>query len=371
MSAAAPLRIAHVDAERGFSGGEVQVFLLLQGLAARGHENVLICPPHSRAAAEAARRGVACATVPMRNDLDMLAVARLARRLRQTPVDLVHLHTGRAAWLGAPAARLAGVPAVVTRRMDRPIRKGMRTRLIYHRLTRRVIAISPRVADRLLAGGVDPARIVGIPSAVDPARVRPSRDRVAVREQYGAADHDFVLLTLTSLVARKGLDVLLDAVGALGGCGLRPLVWIAGEGPERAALINRAAGLGVDRQVRLLGPVAEVGDLLAASDVFVLPSRHEGLGVAALEAMAAGRPVVASAVGGLGDAVVDGRTGLLVPPGNVAGLTAALGRMLHDAPLRARLGAAGPRRIAEGFMPEQMVEAYEQVYREVLARRQG
>jgi glycosyltransferase involved in cell wall biosynthesis len=359
------LTIAHVDAERGFSGGEVQVFLLMDGLAARGHDNLLLCPPHSAAEHEARRRGIACATVPMRNDADVAAVWRLARPLRHD-IDLVHLHTGRAAWLGAVAARLAGVPAIVTRRMDRPIRPGLRTRLIYRHLTRRVVAIAPGVAARLTAGGVPAARITCIPSAVDPVRVRPRRGSSATRAAYGAAPDDQVVLALSSLVTRKGLDVLLDAVAILGQRGIRPWVWIAGDGPEQAALAAQAARLGVDRQLNMLGPTTDVGDLLAACDLFVLPSRREGLGVAALEAMAAGRAVVASGVGGLGDAVVDGRTGLLVPPGDADALADALAKVLGDAALRSRLAAAGPTRIAEGFLSDQMVEAYLRVYRDVL-----
>src|SRR5258707_8777824 len=133
---AAPLRIAHVDAERGFSGGEVQVFLLIEGLAAHGHDNLLLCPPGSGAEAEAKRRAIAAAAVPMRNAVDLVASWRLARAMKAANVDLVHLHTGRAAWLGGAAARLAGVAAVVTRRMDRPLRASWRTRLVYEHYAR-------------------------------------------------------------------------------------------------------------------------------------------------------------------------------------------------------------------------------------------
>jgi glycosyltransferase involved in cell wall biosynthesis len=366
-TAATPLRIAHVDAEREFSGGEVQVFLLIAGLAARGHTNLLFCPPDSRAAEQAVRRGVAVETVPMRGDLDLAAAWRLARRLRAARADVVHLHTGRAAWLGGLAAWLAGVPAIVTRRMDRPVQPGWRTRLIYERWTRRAVAISPAVAECLAAGGVPRQRVVLIRSAVDVARLQPSADRTAWRAREGVGADDVVVLAMSALVRRKGLDVLLDALAVLARRDLRPTVWIAGDGPERAGLAAQAARLGLTAQVRWLGQRSDVGDVLNACDVFVLPSRREGLGVAALEAMASARPLVASAVGGLGDAVLDGRTGLLVPPEDPPALATALERLLNDAALRARLGAAGPQRVAEGFLPEQMVAGYEAVYREVLA----
>jgi glycosyltransferase involved in cell wall biosynthesis len=119
--------------------------------------------------------------------------------------------------------------------------------------------------------------------------------------------------------------------------------------------------------VRFLGRRDDVADLLAACDVFVLPSRREGLGVAALEAMALARPVVASRVGGLAEAVEDGRTGLLVGPGDTAALAAALARLLREPELRARLGAAGPARVAEDHSVSRLVESYEALYLEMLA----
>jgi glycosyltransferase involved in cell wall biosynthesis len=373
-AAVAPLRILHVDAERGFSGGEVQVFLLIEGLAARGHHNILLCPPQSAAAAEAERRAIACAVESMRSDLDISAVWRLARRIRSAAADLVHLHTGRAAWLGGIAAWSTGAPALVTRRMDRPISSGWRSRFIYQRCAERVVAISPAVAERLRVAGVPPQRIVRIASAVDPRRVQPIRARAETRAAHGVSDADSVVLALAALVHRKGLDVALASLALLAGRGIRPWLWIAGDGPERAALGAQAGRLGVAAQVKFLGARSDVGDLLSACDIALLPSRREGLGIAALEAMAAGRPVIASAVGGLGEAVVDGRTGLLVPPDDAPALAAALERLVMDAHLRDRLGRAGPQRVSEGFLPEQMAAAYERLYREVLltaSRRPG
>ncbi len=302
----------------------------------------------------------------MRSDLDVSAVWRLARQIRSASADLVHLHTGRAAWLGGIAAWSIGVPALITRRMDRPISSGWRSRFIYERCAERVVAISTAVAERLSAAAVPPQRIVRIASAVDPRRLQPTRARAEMRAAEGVADDACVALALAALVHRKGLDVALAGLGLLAGRGVRPWLWLAGDGPERAALGAQAERLGVAAQVRFLGRRDDVGDLLCACDIALLPSRREGLGIAALEAMGACRPVIASAVGGLGEAVVDGRTVLLVPPDDPAALAAALERLVTDAELRDRLGRAGPPRVAEGFLPEQMVAAYEQLYREIL-----
>jgi len=302
----------------------------------------------------------------MRNDADLAAVLGLRRVLREARPDLVHLHTARATWLGGLAARSLGLPALTTRRMDRPLARRWRTHLVHRHLTRASVAISAAVERRLREGGVAEERLQRVPSAVDPEALRPRQGREATRAAEGAGE-EIVVLSVAALAHGKGLDVLLHALAALAAEGLHPQLWIAGDGPERVALEKLAEGLAV--KARFLGRRRDIPDLLAACDLFVLPSRNEGLGVAALEAMAAGRPVVASRVGGLAEAVVAERTGLLVPPGDAASLARALGRLARDPALRARLGAAGPGRIAEGFRADQLLDAYEAIYRKVLADR--
>lgn len=358
--------IAHVDSERGFSGGEVQVMLLVEGLKARGYRNVIFCPPLSGIARAAVAAGVEAVAVRMRNEFDLPSVLRLARGIRSARADLVHLHTGRATWLGGLAAGLAGRPALATRRMDRPIPRNARTRFLYRRLVRKVAAISPGVARCLTDGGVPAGRIVTIPSAVDPERLRPVRVRDETRRALGAALDDVVVLVLAALTRRKGVDLLLEATAALRRDGVGCVLWIAGDGPELSGLREQAMRLHIGTQVRFLGRRDDKADLLAACDLLAMPSRREGLGVAALEAMAAGRPVLASRVGGLQDAVVDRRSGLLVTADDPAALAAALRELVCDAELRRRLGEAGPQRVAEGFLASQMVDSYEQLYSAIL-----
>ena len=360
------LRIAHVDAEKGFSGGEVQVFLLMEGLREHGHANVLICPPGSRAEAEARSRGFETIAVRMAADLDLGAVPKLKRAIETWNPDLVHLHTARATWLGGLAAKLAKVPAITTRRMDKALKRGWRQRLIYDSLVERAVAISPAIFIQLRDGGVPEEKRSIIPSSVEPQRIDPEACR-RVRRELETDESSVVLVVLAGLIHRKGHDVLLDAVAKLSDLDL--VVWIAGDGPERPKLEAQCERLGLARRVRFLGLRKDPTDLLAGADLFALPSRKEGLGVAALQAMAAEKPVVASRVGGLADAVVDETTGLLVEPEDAEGLARAIRRLAGDPELRRKFGAAGRSRVLEGFHPSQMVAAYEKLYREVLAGR--
>lgn len=365
MATPRPFSVVHVTAERGFSGGEVQVFLLMEGLRKRGHRGVLVCPPGSRAEAEAQRRGLESEAVRMPGEWALGSVLGIGRVLRASACDLVHLHSGRAVWLGALAARSTATPALATRRMDRRLRPSRRNRWLYGHALRAVAAISDPIAQQLRDAGVPAERIQVIPSAVAPDRRHGQRGRVAVRGSLEVGEDTPCILIAAALVRRKGVDVLLEALARLRDVEPAVQLWIAGDGPERDALARRASELGVADRTRFLGRRDDVPDLLAACDVFALPSRQEGLGVAALEAMVAGRALVASRVGGLADAVED--AGLLVPPDDAAALATALARLLSDAGLRARLGAAGQRRVEKRHRAETQVDAYERLYAELLA----
>lgn len=348
--------------------------MLMRHLRDRGVENVLAAHPGSRSEAVASELGFDCFTTPMRGYADLAAVRGLARIAREVAPDIAHLHTGRSTWLGGLAAWRCGLPAITTRRMDRRVSRGLRTKLIYRRLVQRAVAIAPAVADQLLEAGVPPARTVVIWDAVEPETLRLSQgeggaSRNALRAELGAGPDDLVLLTMAALNRRKGLDVLLDALAACGTGGLRPKAWLCGSGGLQAELQAQIDRLGVD--ATLLGWREDVRELLHAADICLLPSRREGVGVAALEAMAAGRPVIASKVGGLGQAMEHEASGLFVPPGDVPALAAAIQRLAGDPGLRARLGAGAAKRVDERYSADLQAAAYLDLYGEVVREAQG
>ena len=333
------MRVLHVDPERDWGGGEVQVLALARALEARGIATTLAVDPAGRLAREAGRLGLPTVALPIRNHLDVAAGWALRRLARG--YDVVHFHTARA---HALAPWVAGSRRVVTRRMDYAPRGGAVVRWLYNRAVDVVIAISGGVRDALVAAGVHSERIRVVPSAVDPSRVQAAPGvRAERRVAWGVAPGEVVVLVLGALERRKGQDVLLDAVEALGERARPVRVVLCGEGSERATLAARAEAFG--GRVLLAGFQEEVAPCLAAADIVVVPSRHEGLGVAALEAMAAGKPVVVSRVGGLPEVVADGESGLVVTPGDPAALAGALARLLDDPALRTRLAAAGQVRV--------------------------
>jgi glycosyltransferase involved in cell wall biosynthesis len=228
-----------------------------------------------------------------------------------------------------------------------------------------VVAISEGVRAMLIASGVDPARIHLVPSGVEAERFALGAGaRAAARARHAIDPDAFVLVAVGALETRKGHDVLLDAIALR--ADPRVHVLVAGEGALRADLEARRHALGLDERVRFLGRVDDVPTLLAAADALVMPSRQEGLGVAALEAMAAGLPVVASRVGGLPDAVTDGVTGFLVPAEDPRALAAAIDRLAGDPALARRLGAEAAAAVRARFTMAAMAEATHAVYRNVM-----
>jgi glycosyltransferase involved in cell wall biosynthesis len=302
---------------------------------------------------------------------------RLSLLLRELDARVVHAHLTwpLACRHGLIAARLARVPAIVATAqlwVDLPGRPGIAAEIRAMRaIVHRYIAVSRHVADRLATRfALAPERIEVIHNAAPGANGAGDssggrgRVRDGVRAALGVGAGPLVV-TLARLDPQKGLEHLIDAAALVPGA----TFVVAGEGSQRGALERRIAERGVGDRLRLLGSRRDVADLLAAADVFVLPSLFEGLPLSVLEAMAAGTPVVATAIGGTDEAVVHGETGLLVPPADPPALAAAVQRLLSDADLARRLTSAARERVERSFSPAAMARRVEQVYERVLRGR--
>ena len=375
----APLSIAGVDPERNFAGGESQVLGLTVALKAAGHRADLICDPAGALWERARAARIECHPLRIRNSIDAAAGLRLRALLARERYDVIHFHTARAHAL-APFARGRAGALIVTRRMDYAPNR-LFAPWLYNRAVDGVAAISPAVADALVRAGVARDRLALIPSGVDCAWFRPPtvNERRAARAALGLAPWAVAVGTVGMLEARKGQRYLLEGLaliaarrpapdaraGAIDGAQVQ--CFIAGAGAQAAALAAQIGRCGLGGSVRMLGALDDPRALLWALDIFAMPSLAEGLGVAALEAMSCGLAVIASAAGGLADAVVDEVTGMLVAPGDAAAIAAAIMRMTMAPAWRAALGAAGRARVAEKFALEAMARRTLELYRQCLA----
>ena len=365
------MRILHVLAERGFSGGEHQLLAVLKYLKEAGHESTLILNPNARLKEHVEAIGLAVLELRMRNDIDLLAIFRLRALFKRLEPDLIHFACSRSHKLGALAGLLASRRGAMltTRRMDYPLGRGRFRRWLYGAAVDAVVVVSRAVGEEVLQLGIAEDRVHLVHDGVDTNELQgwcTAKVRRQARQALGIAEGEWMGLTVASLNERKGQDLLLDALQKLRVPEDRSLVWVlAGEGPWRARLEERAKTLSGRIEVRLPGQLDPIEEALAAADLFCLPSRREGLGVALLEAMAMGLPVIASFVGGMKEAFVSGESGLHVPVGDVDALASAIEAILGDRAQTESLGKAAKVAVARNFDLGRMCRQSEEIYRMV------
>ncbi len=295
------------------------------------------------------------------------------RALRETKPALLHVHH---VWPAADRylsslADAAGVPhLVVTEHIVGTPHSAGQVRLKRRELKQAAVvtAVSAAVADSLVRDyGADRTRIRVVPPGADtpdPAREEPLARQF--RQHLGAGLLKPLLVCVGRLERQKGQDVLLDAVAELRRRGHECVVALAGDGTERKPLEHRAATLGLRDHVRFLGALEDPVPLIAAASVVAMPSRWEGLPLVLLEAMMRGRTVVASAVGGIPEVLVDGVNGSLVPAGDATALANALEHLVRQPDLALQLGRQAARDVSDDFTWARVVQHYEGVYDEVL-----
>ncbi len=350
------LLVLHLSTERGLRGGERQLLLLARGLLAHGLHQAVAAPAASPLIGQAAELGLATVALVPRPAWHPLSLLRLARWLRAHPGALVHAHTSPALTLAAALRRLAPVGAVVhTRRVAFPLRRGRK----YRTAADRYVAISGAVAGALLAAGLEEARLGVIPSAVDLEAVDAAAPTAELAREPGRPTVGCV----AALSPEKGHATLLAAWAEVSRSLPGARLVLLGDGPERPRVAAAVARL-APGTVLLAGHRDDVPAWLKALDLYAQPSLAEGLGSSVLDAMACRLAVVASATGGLPEAVADRQTGLLGPPGDAGALAAALLALLGEPDRAAAMGSAGRARVEALFRPETMVEGYLRVYRE-------
>jgi glycosyltransferase involved in cell wall biosynthesis len=309
---------------------------------------------------------------------DLLAVVRLARFIRRSRYAIVHTHSSKAGVLGRWAAWLAGTPIIVHtvhgwghHERQHPLARRFYILLeqVTQRITDKLIVVSPRNIEKGLADGIaTPAKYVTIRSGIELDRFRrPARPREAVRAELGIPLDAPVVGTVTRLSPQKAPLDFVTAAAQVAASRPNAHFVVVGDGPLRAEVESRVAAAGLAGRFHLTGLRRDVPDLLHSFDVFALTSLWEGLPRVLIQAMAAGLPVVATAVDGSAEAVEDGVNGLLTPPGDPQALAAALLRLLGDPALAAQMGAAGQERAGE-FGARKMVGDIAALYETLLTK---
>jgi glycosyltransferase involved in cell wall biosynthesis len=376
---APPVRVLYLIDSLGRGGAEHLLAESLPHLQREGVVPSVIALQEREGNPLAAR--IAAAGVPVAH-LDILrlrqrgAYAQVRRAIAAAAPDVVHTQLEFAAILGLTAARRMGLPTVATlHTLDEP---PPRSRLALHfrlmawalrRSARRVIAVSDSARLHYLERArLRPERVITLHNGIDVARFA-SDERCAARAELGLAPEAPVLVTVAVQREPKGIQHMLAALRTVSLAAPRVRYLLVGDGPYRPVLQEEAERLGVSSRVIFAGARDDVSRMLAAADIFVLPSLTEALPTVLAEAMAAGLPVVATTVGGIPEMARHGETALLVPPADPAALAEAIRRLLANPRQAAAMGLAGRRRAADLFDIRAHARALADDYRAMAAGR--
>jgi glycosyltransferase involved in cell wall biosynthesis len=385
------IKILRVIARLNMGGPALHVSYLTAGLRERGYDTTLVAGTLARGEDSmsfvADARDVDVVRIdelgreisPLR---DLVATLRLARLIRRERPDILHTHTAKAGTVGRVAALLAGrrAPPIVVhtfhghvlRGYFGPLRSGL-FRLLERWLAARttaLIAVSPQVRDDLVALGVAPPErfvVIRLGIELDERVSAEQNGRAESRRYLGIASDRFAVGWIGRMTAVKRTDDVLVAFRRLRDDGVDAVLCMVGDGPDRPELERRAHELGVIRDTLFLGYQEDVAPFYAAFDALVLPSSNEGTPVSAIEALAAGRPVVATRVGGVPDVVQEGQDGFLVDPGATDDLADRLARLARDPALRERMGGAGRERVLPRYAVARLIDDVDRLYRSLLA----
>jgi glycosyltransferase involved in cell wall biosynthesis len=364
------LRLLHIDTESTWRGGENQLRLLLEGLAAAKVESHLALRRGSAAAARL-KHLAPCLELSHGGGFDPLAAWRISRYCRAHGIELLDAHTANAHALALLVKALAPeLKLVVHRRVDNVPSPSRLTRAKYlSPKVDRYVAISAAIRAVLSGYGVPADRLRVVKSAINTSHYKDEARPAAqaeLRRAYGLAPGAVLVGNASALTRQKGYEVLLDAAALLKQQGVPFHVLIAGDGELAAALERQRRALGLEHHVTFLGFIQDVPRFLSGLDVLAAPSNWEGLGTIILEGIAAGLAVAATSVGGIPEVIVHEDTGLLGPVGDAQKLAANLGALIQAPDLRRRLNAKARAHIAKEFSVAAMVQGNLAVYRELL-----
>lgn len=358
------LCILHTECNTSAGGQALRLLRESQLLAVRGHRLVIACRPDS-ALSELARQAgllVQHFPFPARGVFGPGLLFSLVGFMRRLRPQVVNTHSSVDSWAAGLAARLAGVPVVVrTRHIQATVKPSCLNRFLYGRVADRVITTGERIAD-LLASDLRLPRVhfVSIPTGVDLTRFSGQADRAAVRREWRLTDGQPAIGIVAALRGMKNHPLFLQLAARLRRSRPEARFFIIGEGPRRESLEGLASELGLSEVVTFTGRRADMPEVLAALDVVVLCSaRGEGCPQVLSQALAMGRPVVATEVGSVAELVRNEETGLLTPPDDVEALTGAVERLLRAPALAARLARAGQELVRKEFGEARMADAVE------------
>jgi len=362
----APLRIAHIDTGLTLRGGQRQLLLLARGLRVHGHEQRIVCPEASELCARARAEGFSVLALPQGDFRHLRGTWQLRRRVLQDNLIVLHAHDGAGQTISWLASLGTGVRRVASRRVTYLPRRRIDYRLKYKYTCHAVIAVSQFIGEILRSTGVPDEMINVIPDGIEiPEHLPDAAARLATRAKWGLIGREFVVGHLGNISPEKGQDIAVRASEILATQFPEAKLVLGGSvTADDLGRLGLAAAVSSGR-VLLAGYQENLFEFFSGLDLYIMPSRSEGLGSSALLAMAHGLPVIATKVGGLPEIVEEGKTGWLIAPESPKALANAIAAAAAD-PARLREMSINARERAKQFSAQAMVERTEALYNRLI-----
>jgi glycosyltransferase involved in cell wall biosynthesis len=354
------VNILLVDLDTEWRGGQNQALLMLEGFQARNHHAELVSPEGSALGDRAKARGIHVHRISPRFSR-ISAALKISELTTPGRFDIVHAneaHAVTATWLARTHRR---VPLVISRRVGYPIRKSALA-ISRYQAAARILPISGWVADRLAASGINQDKMTVVYEGVEIPRLPPNEVRREARLLWGVTDDSPLLGCVGVLLPDKGQDLLLRVLADLRGEFPKARLLLAGDGPDRSRLEHLTKQLGLSDAVIFAGFVTAMEPVYTALDVFLFPSRFEGLGTSLLAAMSYAVPSVAFETCAFGEIIEHGKSGLLAELGSETSLRNAAATLLRNPPIAKQIAAAARTRIEQEFSAAKMVDEMLRVY---------
>ena len=342
---------------------------VMKELAERGYKVTLICKPEAEIIQQANEAGIDILPIRIAGDFDPFTISEIAGIYRKRKIDIVIANVGKDIRLAGLAAKfVSGISVIALHQVDREIKNNLRYRLTYNSLIKLIFVNSFATKNTLLKSALwlKDEKIKVIHHGIDYQKYSETNN-TDLRNQLGISQQDLIIGFIGRLSVQKGVKYMLDAFSLVAEKFKDVHLVIAGTGELEGMVKEFVTKFNLENRIHLLGFRKDIPNLMRTFDIFLLPSLWEGFGIVLIEAMAAGKPVVATDTSSIPEIVEDGRNGILVLPENANAISNALTKLISEPELRTKLGKEGQKIVMEKFTIERMINNYEQIFSEMPA----
>ncbi|HIE43243.1 MAG TPA: glycosyltransferase family 1 protein [Candidatus Omnitrophica bacterium] len=362
------IRVLHTNAGRNWSGIEKRIFTIAHHLNSVGIKNSFAINEDSPLAVEAKRVNIECFPFSIRNKCDVGAIFQLKKILKKGDFNIIHTHRSTDHWIAVETVKFFKSPCrlIRTRHSHIPVNRNWINNLLYKKFTDKIVTVAEVSRQQLIEyNGIDASKIATVHSSVFLDQFHPDKKITGIRDELGLDKNTSIIGTVGKISLHKNYPLLLHAFKIVKRSIQNVKLIIVGKGPLENKMKLLSRELDVEEDTYFLGERKDIPQIMATLDVFVLASMVEGSPASLKEAMVSGKPVVATAVGGIPEIIEDGVSGILVPLGESARLASKIIRILKSQELAEKLGRGAQEVILKKFTPSVMISKMREVYLEV------